>query len=109
MGHHVLVRTDNKTTVPYINHRGGLRSRQWYMLVRKLILWSCGRLHSLRLTQVPGAPNTGADLLSRGAPVYGELHPEIVEQICARYGQAAVDLFASRENAQCTLFHSLLP
>eukprot|EP00064_Thunnus_orientalis_P007764 superscaffoldBa00000879_g7786 len=34
-----------------------------------------------------GTLNTGADLLSRGVPVYGEwtLHPEIVEQIWTRY------------------------
>ncbi|XP_062286992.1 uncharacterized protein LOC133992289 [Scomber scombrus] len=109
MGHHVLVRTDNTTTVAYINRQGGLRSRQLHMLARRLILWSCGRLLSLRATHVPGALNTGADLLSRGAPVYGEwtLHPEIVEQIWARYGRAAVDLFASRGNAQCALFYSL--
>ncbi len=102
MGHHVLVRTDNKTTVAYINRQGGLRSRQLHMLARKLILWSCGRLLSLRATHVPGALNTGA-------PVYGEwtLHPEIVEQIWARYGRAEVDLFVSRENAHCVLFYSL--
>ena len=83
MGYHVLVRMDNTTTVAYINRQGGLRSRQLHMLACKLILWSCGRLLSLRATHVPGVLNTGADLLSRGAPVYGEwtLHPEIVEQI----------------------------
>ncbi|XP_059205256.1 uncharacterized protein LOC131984458 [Centropristis striata] len=109
MGHHVLVRTDNTTTVAYINRQGGLRSRQLHMLARRLILWSCGRLLSLRATHVPGVLNTGADLLSRGAPVYGEwtLHPEVVEQLWSRYGRAAVDLFASRENAQCALFYSL--
>ncbi|XP_059199216.1 uncharacterized protein LOC131979287 [Centropristis striata] len=109
MGQHVLVRTDNTTTVAYINRQGGLRSRQLHMLARRLILWSCGRLLSLRATHVPGVLNTGADLLSRGAPVYGEwtLHPEVVEQLWSRYGRAAVDLFASRENAQCALFYSL--
>ncbi|XP_059182347.1 uncharacterized protein LOC131961092 [Centropristis striata] len=109
MGHHVLVRTDNTTTVAYINRQGGLRSRQLHMLARRLILWSCGRLLSLRATHAPGVLNTGADLLSRGAPVYGEwtLHPEVVEQLWSRYGRAAVDLFASRENAQCALFYSL--
>ena len=72
------------------------------MLARNLILWSSCRLLSLRATHVPGSLNMGADLLSRDAPVYGEwaLHPEIVEQIWARYGWAMVDLFTSRENAQ---------
>lgn len=108
-GHHVLVRTDNTTTVAYINRQGGLRSRQLHMLARRLILWSSKRLLSLRATHVPGALNRGADLLSRGAPLYGEwtLHPSIVEQVWARFGRAAVDLFASRENAQCPLFFSI--
>ena len=108
MGHHVLVRTDNTTTVAYINCQGGLRSGQLHMHARKLILWSCGRLLSLRATHVPGGLNTGADLLSRGAPVYREWtqHPEIVQQMWARYGQVAVDLFTTRENRQCALFYS---
>ena len=98
MGHHVLVRMDNTTTVVYINRQSGLRSRQLYMLAGKLMLWSWGCLLSLRVTHVPGALNTGTDLLSMGAPVYGEwtLPPESVEQIWARYGQATVDLFALR-------------
>jgi len=61
-GHHVLVRTDNTTTVSYINRQGGLRSLQLHMLARKLILWSCGCLLSLRATHVPGVMNLGAPL-----------------------------------------------
>ncbi|XP_038139792.1 uncharacterized protein LOC119782749, partial [Cyprinodon tularosa] len=108
-GHHVLVRTDNTTTVAYINRQGGLRSRMLHNLARDLILWSSTHFLSLRATHVPGDLNTGADLLSRGAPVYGEwtLHPQVVEQIWARYGRAQIDLFASRENARCELFFSL--
>ncbi|KAK5930500.1 hypothetical protein CgunFtcFv8_026728 [Champsocephalus gunnari] len=107
--HHVLVRTDNTTTISYINRQGGLRSLQLHMLARKLILWSSGRLLSLRATHVPGVLNLGADLLSRGAPLYADwtLHPRIVSQLWVRYGRATVDLFASRENAQCQLFFSM--
>ena len=78
-------------------------------LARDLILWSSVHFLSLRATHVPGDLNTGADLLSRGAPVYGKwtLHPQVVEQIWARYGRAQIDLFASRENARCELFFSL--
>ncbi|XP_038128389.1 uncharacterized protein LOC119774782 [Cyprinodon tularosa] len=108
-GHHVLVRMDNTTTVAYINRQGGLRSRMLHNLARDLILWSSAHFLSLRATHVPGDLNTSADLLSRGAPVYGEwtLHPQVVEQIWARCGRAQMDLFASRENARCELFFSL--
>nr|XP_054606384.1 uncharacterized protein LOC129166858 [Nothobranchius furzeri] len=108
-GHHVLVRTDNTTTVAYINHQGGLRSMRLHTLARRLILWCSRHLLSIRATHVPGVLNRGADLLSRGTPLYGDwsLHPAVLEQIWIRFGTAVVDLFASKENAQCPLFFSL--
>ena len=108
-GHHVLVKTDNSTVVAYINRQGGTRSLQLHGLARRVILWSSTQLLSRRATHVPGVLNRGADLLSRGNPLYGEwrIHPQVVDQIWLRYGRAAVDLFALRENAQCPLFFSL--
>ena len=107
-GQHVLVKT-NTTVVAYINRQGGTRSLQLHKLARKLIMWSSTRLLSLRATHVPGVLNRGADLLSRGNPLYGEwtLHPQVVKQVWQKYGQADVDLFASRENTHCPLFFSL--
>ncbi|XP_036419056.1 uncharacterized protein LOC118802708 [Colossoma macropomum] len=105
-GHHVLVRTDNTTVVAYINRQGGLRSRQLHTLAHLLIVWSGVHFLSLKATHVPSVLNRGADLLSRGNPRYGEwqLHRDVVYQI---FGKAAVDLFATRENAQCPSFFSL--
>lgn len=53
--------------------------------------------------------NRGADLLSRGNPLYGEwkLNMEVVGQIWSIYGRATVDLFGSQDNTQCPLFFSL--
>lgn len=108
-GHHVLVRSDNSTVVAYINRQGGLGSPKLHTLAHRLIVWSSVHLLSLRATHVPGILNFGADLLSRGNPLYGDwkLHPEVVKQIWLRFGQATVDVYASRENAQCPLFYSL--
>ncbi|XP_041840350.1 uncharacterized protein LOC121639256 [Melanotaenia boesemani] len=108
-GRHVLVKTDNSTVVAYINRQGGTRSLQLHRLAQKLIVWSSSRFLSLRATHVAGILNRGADLLSRGNPLYGEwrLHPQVVAQIWRRYGQADVDLFASQENTHCPLFFSL--
>ncbi|XP_028275797.1 uncharacterized protein LOC114445053 [Parambassis ranga] len=107
-GHHVLVRTDNSTVVAYINRQGGLRSLRLHALAHRLIVWSNVHFQSLRATHVPGILNCGADLLSRGIPLYADwrLHPEVVKQIWLRYGRATVDLYASAENAQCPLFFS---
>ncbi|KAL0162443.1 hypothetical protein M9458_041839, partial [Cirrhinus mrigala] len=90
-GFHVLVRTDNTTVVAYINRQGGTRSLQLHNLARKLIVWSAAHFSSLRATHVPGVLNVGADLLSRGNPLYGEwvLHPQVVNQIWEIYGKAA--------------------
>lgn len=54
--------------------------------------------------------NRGGDLLSRGNPLYGEwrLHPQVMLMVWQRFGQAAADLFASCEDAQCPLFFSLV-
>lgn len=108
-GCHVLIRTDNTTVVAYINRQGGTRSLRLHRLARELVLWAGAHLASIRATHVPGALNSGADLLSRGTPLYGEwtIHPQVVATIWERFGRAAVDLFASHENAQCPLYFSL--
>ncbi|KAL0161017.1 hypothetical protein M9458_044742, partial [Cirrhinus mrigala] len=64
----VLVRTDNTTVVSYINHQGGLRSRPLYKLVHQILVWSRGKLLSLRAVYLPGYLNVGADILSRQGP-----------------------------------------
>ncbi|KAL0204365.1 hypothetical protein M9458_002383, partial [Cirrhinus mrigala] len=61
IGHHVLVRTDNTAVVYYINHQGGLRSRPFYKLAHQILVWSQGKLLSLRAVHVPGHLNMGAD------------------------------------------------
>ncbi len=94
--HNVLVRTDNTAVVSYINHQGGLRLRPLYIL-------------SLRAVYIPGHLNVGADILSRQGPRPGEwrLHPEVVKQIWRVFGQAQVDLFATRQTSHCPLWYSL--
>ncbi|CAM4558277.1 unnamed protein product [Leuciscus chuanchicus] len=108
-GHHVLVHTDNTSVVAYINHQGGLRSRPLSNLARHILLWSQGKLLSLRAAYIPGVQNIGADTLSRQGPRPGEwrLHPEVVELIWREFGHAQVDLFASRETSHCPLWFSL--
>ncbi|XP_029965627.1 uncharacterized protein LOC115401518 [Salarias fasciatus] len=105
---HVLVRADNTTAVAYINREGGTRSVKLHRLAQSLLLWSSEHLLSLRAAHLPSALNSGADLLSRGNPLYGEwrLNPEVLLRVWERFGRASVDLFASHENAQCPLFFS---
>ncbi len=108
-GHHVFVRSDNTSVVSYINHQGGLRSRPLCKLACQILLWSQRKLLSLQATCIPGAHNIGADILSRQGLRPGEwrLHPEVVELMGKEFGQAQVDLFASRETSHCPLWFSL--
>ncbi|KAI2648125.1 ORF V: Enzymatic polyprotein [Labeo rohita] len=108
-GKHVLVRSDNTATVAYINHQGGVRSFRMSRLARHLWLWSQHRLRSLRASHIPGEANCVADSLSRQVSLGGEwrLHPQAVQLIWDRFGQAQVDLFASPESTHCQLWYGL--
>ncbi len=63
----------------------------------------------LRAVHVPGELNRAADKLSRQPALPGEwrLHPEVVQLIWRRFGDAQVDLFASPDTSHCHLFYSL--
>ncbi|KAL0163578.1 hypothetical protein M9458_039331, partial [Cirrhinus mrigala] len=106
---HVLVRTDNTATVAYINRQGGLRSHRMSQLARHLLLWSQKRVKSLRAVHIPGELNRAADQLSRQPTHPGEwrLHPQTVQLIWSRFGEAQIDLFASPESSHCQLYYSL--
>ncbi len=106
---HVLVRTENTTVVSYINHQGGLRSRPLYKLAHQILVWSQGKLFSLRAVHISGHLNMGADILLRQGPRPGEwmLHTVVVKQIWRVFGQAQVDFFTTQETLQYPLWFSL--
>ncbi len=62
---------------------GGLRSRPLCKLACQILLWSQGKLLSLRSTYIPGAHNIGVDILSRQGlrPREWKIHPKVVELI----------------------------
>ena len=108
-GCHVLIRTDNTTTMFYVNKQGGIRSQSLHALAQELTLWCDVHLKSIRASHVPGLQNRGADLLSRGKCHYAEwsLHDAVAAQLWDRFGRPLVDLFASEENAKCQQFFSM--
>ncbi|KAJ8015934.1 hypothetical protein DPEC_G00001860 [Dallia pectoralis] len=108
-GRDVLIRSDNRATVAYINRQGGVRSPVLHEAATRLWLWAHRHLRSLSAVHVPGRQNVGADLMSRGGPRDDDwrLNPEIVSLIWERFGEARADLFAARENSQCRLWFSL--
>ncbi|XP_028302770.1 LOW QUALITY PROTEIN: uncharacterized protein LOC114463422 [Gouania willdenowi] len=106
---HVLVRSDNTSTVYHINHQGGTKSARLLEVARELLTWAAPRLISIRAMHIPGEQNHLADFLSRRKPPSGEwyLHPEVTNIIWSIFGRAEVDLFASEQSTHCPLWFSL--
>ncbi len=102
----MLVRSDSKSVVSYINHHGGLVLKQLCTLANDLLVWAQTNLCSLKATHVLGKLNQGADMLSRNNVSSEEwtLHPLAVEKIWEVFGRARVDLFASEDNSHCPIF-----
>ncbi len=105
-GHHVLICSDSRSVVSYINHQGVIVSKRLCMLVNNLLVWAQNNLRSLKATHVPGKINQGADILSRNNVSSEEwtLHPLVVQRIWEYFGRARVDLFASEDNSHYPIF-----
>jgi hypothetical protein len=105
---HILVRSDNKTTVAHINKMGGTRSHLLVEITKQL--WDHCLSHKLMMTAsyIPGKENTGADKLSREQPDSSDwrLDPQVFKLIAQKWGPLTMDLFASRWNAQLPKFVS---
>lgn len=93
--HHVIFWTDNTSVVSYLNNQGGLRSHPLYKLAHQILLWSQGKLLSIRTVYIPGYINQGANVLSR--PREWRLYHKVVELLSEKFRRAHVDLFPSRE------------
>ncbi len=104
-GRHVLVRSDSRSVMSYINHQGGLVSKCLCRLANDLLVWAQINLRSLKATHVPGKMNQGADMLSRNnVSEEWTLHPLSVLKIWEVFGRARVELFASEDNSHCPIF-----
>ncbi|XP_071062420.1 junctophilin-1-like [Pseudochaenichthys georgianus] len=66
-----MVRSDNSTTVAYINRQSGVRSAALLATAEELWLWASEVVLSLRAIHIPGLENRGADLMSRSGPLPG--------------------------------------
>jgi len=62
---HILIKSDNTTTVAYINHMGGSQSEFCNDIAREIWEWCISRSIWLSATHIPGTSNTEADLESR--------------------------------------------
>ena len=106
VGEIVLVATDNTTVVAYINKEGGMKSGPLCALLWRILTWCSQRQVTLKARHIPGHLNVIADKLSRlGQTIQTEwsLLPEVFQELCNRWHQPHVDLFATRFNHKLPL------
>jgi hypothetical protein len=105
---HVHIRTDNVTTVSYINKKGGTKSDRLVTIAKDL--WNFCLKEEMIITAeyLPGRNNTVADSLSRENPDSSDwkLEETIFQMIDQSLGPCKIDLFASRTNRQLQTFIS---
>ena len=103
-GRQVMIATDNKTVVDYINKQGWTHSHTLLWLVVDLFLWLHAEDITIRARHLPDCLNVIADRLSRpNQPIMTEWRlppPQIVNQIFRTWGTSAVDMFATVHNMQ---------
>jgi Reverse transcriptase (RNA-dependent DNA polymerase) len=106
-GQVVEIRTDNTTTVAYVNHQGG-RSRFLTELVRPLWEWALATGTHVFATHIPGKLNKRADSLSRWTRDRSDwkLDPRVFRRLERLWGPHTLDLFATRLNTQLPRFVS---
>ena len=106
-GRHVLVWSDNVSTISHINHQGGTRSARLLQVSRGLLLWAAPCLASTRVMYLPGERYKAADYLSHCKPPPGEWR--FNQRWCSTSvtSLAEVDLIATEELTHCPLWFSL--
>jgi len=97
-GQQLLLRTDNITSMYYINGQGG--PHKPLNKLTKVIFWATKHCNaSLRALHLPGDYNTRADELSRLNPVNEwQLHHSVFQRLELLWGPHSVDRFASNNN-----------
>ena len=108
VGRTISVYCDNSTTVSYLRKEGGTRSPFLNSLAHGILRWA--ESFSIRLTPqfIPGSLNVLADSLSRPHQlphIEWSLNPEVFRSL-SRLWPVQIDLFATSENHQCSIFFS---
>ena len=97
---HILVQSDNTTTVVSINRQGSTHSTNCNNITRKIWQWAIGSNNWLSATHCPGRFNTQADEASRlfNDSTEWSISRNVFRRITALLGTPDVDLFASQLN-----------
>lgn len=107
----IQIKTDNRTTVAYVNHLGGTHSDVLNNLAMDLWRWAMQRNIFLVAEYLPGVKNMVADEESRTERDRCDwmVHPQIFARLQEKMGPLEVDMFASRLTHQLPRFFSWRP
>lgn len=107
----ILIRSDNKTTIAYINTFRRVKSPECHKVAKKIWLRCISRKQFLKASYISTSTNFIADGLSRDEIDQNdyELSPEIFTRICEAYGYPTVDCFATHLSTKCPTSHSEHP
>ena len=110
-GKHVCVKSDNTTTVCYINSMGGTKSTECNSLTKSIWLMCIENDIWLTACYLPGKLNIDADHNSRHFNDKTEWHlkPEVFSKVSQLLGKPDIDMFASRLNCQLNKYVSWKP
>ena len=99
---HILIYSDNSTTVVSINKQGSTHSTNCNNITRDIWVWAKDNSNWLSATHCPGKLNVEADRASRlfNDSTEWTLSKRLFRQFSYHYGQPEIDLFASRLNFQ---------
>ena len=108
---HILVKSDNTTTVVSINKQGSTHSANCNTVARDIWFWAIERNVWLSATHCPGVLNTEADAASRvfNDALEWKLNPITFHSLCLKGGKPTIDLFASRLNYQVDTYCAFQP
>ena len=108
-GQSVLIRSDNTTTIAYVNRFGG-RYKDLQDLARKMLTSAWAARIELKAVHIPGVLNVISDELSRQQDRSDwRLRKRAFLRLEKRFGPHSVDRFATRANRRLPRFNSRLP
>ena len=104
----ILIRSDNTTTVAYINHMGGVKSQKVTKLIFELYEICIEKGFRIKATHLSGRLNVQADALSRKSRDHCYSIPSpLFSLLCEKISfTPLIDLFASRINNKLKVYFS---
>ena len=107
---HILIHSDNRTAISYLNKLGGTHSEKLCSLAVELWCWCLEKGITIEATHIAGVNNSEADFESRRGfeTCDWKLLPSVFQTLESFFGSFDIDLFAARHNAQIPRFCSWL-